>query len=232
MKGKEPRAFDEHATAYNETIDEELGASGESVEFFAQLKADLTRRAWVGPTPQRILDFGCGIGNGTRALSAAFPTASVVGIDSSGESVRIAASRASEQTRFAQQDGAALPFGDGSFDLVFASCVFHHIERPDHHRAARQLRRVLRPGGAIFLFEHNPYNPLTVRVVRSLKMDEGVTLLPPGYSRDMLRAAGFEVSLANFYFFFPKVLRFARPLETYMRRIPMGAQYFVSGRRV
>ena len=94
----------------------------------------------------------------------------------------------------------------------------------------RELRRVLAPGGALFVFEHNPYNPLTVRVVRHVPFDEGVVLLRPHDTIRLMREAGFTTTRASFYFFFPGFLRALRPLEQAMSRIPLGAQYFVAGR--
>lgn len=44
-------------------------------------------------------------------------------------------------------EAAALPFPDGSFDLVFGHAVLHHL--PDLQGCFREFRRVLRPGGAL-----------------------------------------------------------------------------------
>ena len=58
-------------------------------------------------------------------------------------------------------DGALIPLEDASFDLAFASCVLHHIEPVERARATSELARVLRPGGLVAIYEHNPLNPLT-----------------------------------------------------------------------
>jgi ubiquinone/menaquinone biosynthesis C-methylase UbiE len=56
-------------------------------------------------------------------------------------------------------EASALPFGDGSFDLVFGHAVLHHL--PDLERSFHEFRRVLRPGGAIaFCGEPSRYGDL------------------------------------------------------------------------
>jgi ubiquinone/menaquinone biosynthesis C-methylase UbiE len=231
----QPRIFDDYAERYGATVQEVIGASGESVEFFATLKIDLMHRALGSSAVRDILDFGCGIGNTTRAIAARFPEARTTGYDASAESIAVAEHMSASKRvplRFVAGSGNDLPFADESFDVVFAACVFHHIDRSDHLHWAGELRRVLRPGGTAFVFEHNPLNPLTRRVVRDCPFDEGVVLLRSGYARDLLRRAGFAAARPRFYFFFPHVMRALRPAERLLDWIPIGAQYYAVGKRV
>ena len=225
--------FDQHAHDYDATVQRAIGASGESVQYFAELKVRLMARELSGQQPRTILDFGCGIGNTTRTLATYFPRAVVTGFDVSAESIAVARQMTQPDAisvRYLSAAGGRLPFDDRTFDAAFTSCVFHHIELAERLQWAGELRRVLIPGAPLFLFEHNPWNPLTVRVVRSIPFDEGVTLLKPDYTTRLLRAAGFTTSPPWFYFFFPKILRVLRPLEPRLRRVPIGAQYYVVGR--
>jgi SAM-dependent methyltransferase len=227
--------FDQHAHDYDATVQRAIGASGESVQYFAELKARLMTRELSGQQPRAILDFGCGIGNTTRTLATHFPSAVVTGFDVSAESVAVARQLTpadASRVRYLSAGGVRLPFDHRTFDAAFTSCVFHHIEPAERLQWARELRRVLTPGAPLFLFEHNPWNPLTVRVVRSIPFDEGVILLKPGYTTRLLRAAGFTTSPPWFYFFFPKILRALRPWERWLRRVPIGAQYYVVGRSI
>jgi ubiquinone/menaquinone biosynthesis C-methylase UbiE len=226
--------FDQYAADYDSAVDGTISASGESVQFFAHLKVDLTRRMLGCEEPATVLDFGCGIGNATRALSEAFPTATVTGFDISRESVaeaRRLSSHLDTRVRFITSDLPELPFADSAFDLAFTSCVFHHIDEPSHALWARELRRVLKPGAPLFLFEHNPYNPLTVHAVRACPFDHGVKLLPPRYATRLIGKVGFLAERPRYYFFFPRALRFLRLFEIHLRWLPVGAQYFVVGRR-
>jgi ubiquinone/menaquinone biosynthesis C-methylase UbiE len=225
--------FDEYATEYDATIQNAIGASGESVLFFAELRAGLIARA-IGSGNDRLsmLDFGCGIGNMTRAVAKLFPRAEFVGTDLSDQSLARArqVTGEPERIRFVTTLSNRLPFDDATFDVAFTSGVFHHIELADRLHWARELRRVLKSGGRIFLFEHNPLNPLTLRVVRSIPFDRDVVLLGAGYTVRLLHDAGFATSRPHYYFFFPRFLRALRPLEQLLRRVPAGAQYFVIGR--
>jgi SAM-dependent methyltransferase len=225
--------FDGHAPVYNQLLDAAIGASGENGHFFADLKASLLARE-IGPSASvSILDFGCGIGNSTRALERHFAKASVLGCDPSTESIRHARELASRGGRatYVHLTDPDLPWPTATFDVVFTSNVLHHIDRPTHAVVSAEFRRVVKPGGSVFVFEHNPYNPLTRRVVAACPFDRDAVLLPPRYLKGVLQHAGLRPEAPQFYFFFPNALARLRLLERYLRRVPFGAQYFVRARR-
>ena len=97
---------------------------------------------------RRVLDFGCGDGRHAFQL-AAMGAAEVVGIDSSHGMIALASGRLAsvdtDQVRFLETDGGALPFGDGSFWVVFSNFVLHHF--PDVSRPFGEIARVLDRGG-------------------------------------------------------------------------------------
>ena len=95
----------------------------------------------------------------------------------------------------------------------------------------RETARVVRPGGLVAVFEHNPLNPLTRRVVRDCAFDEGVELLPRRELETLLRAAGLEVVSAHYLLFFPWRGRLFEAAERLLARLPLGAQYVVAARR-
>ncbi|MDT0270478.1 class I SAM-dependent methyltransferase [Streptomyces sp. DSM 44915] len=104
---------------------------------------------------RRVLDVGCAAGH--LAARLVERGASVTGIDVSAEMVRLADERCGgERARFHRADLARpLDFlADDSFDLVTASLVLHYLE--DWGPALRELRRVLRPGGALVMSIHHP----------------------------------------------------------------------------
>jgi SAM-dependent methyltransferase len=99
----------------------------------------------------RVLDVGCG--GGGMPLSLAEHAGHVVGIDPidrfSQAGVKLAAERGLTNLSFVRADGMALPFADGSFDLLLSHAVIEHVA--DARRYLRECRRVLTPGGRLYL---------------------------------------------------------------------------------
>ncbi len=116
---------------------------------------ELTHRM-LGVAPgQRILDAGCGVGDVTRELATRVgPTGHVVGIDLS-ESLLAEARKRTEGTGlkvdYQHGDVHALDFPSNSFDRVRSSRVFLYLDDP--RKALGELVRLVRPGGAVVLFE-------------------------------------------------------------------------------
>ena len=99
----------------------------------------------------RVLDAGCG--GGGMPLSLAEHARDVVGIDPIdrfGEAgVVLGRERGLTNLHFARADGMALPFKNGSFDLVLSHAVIEHV--PDAARYLGECRRVLTTGGRCYL---------------------------------------------------------------------------------
>jgi SAM-dependent methyltransferase len=99
----------------------------------------------------RVLDDGCG--GGGMTVSFAEESDSVVGIDLSDRFAAAGTVLAREKgvanICFARTDGQALPFRDDAFDTVFSHAVIEHVAGPLAY--LREIRRVLKPGGLVFL---------------------------------------------------------------------------------
>jgi SAM-dependent methyltransferase len=105
------------------------------------------RRALAGETPRTALDVACGTGLSTRALAE-------LGIAAAGVDVApamVARARADTGLAFAVAAAEALPVAAAAVDLVTVSSGVHWFD-PD--RFASEAARVLRPGGALLLYEH------------------------------------------------------------------------------
>jgi SAM-dependent methyltransferase len=225
--------FDKFADEYRTMHRQNISASGEGPEFFAEYKVrDLA--GLIGkphPLPLRILDFGAGIGTSVPWFRIYLPDAELTCLDVSRKSLGLGESRYPEQARFVHFDGHAIPFPDRSFEVAFAACVFHHIPCAEQPGLLAELHRVLAPGGCLVVFEHNPFNPLTVRAVNTCPFDENAVLLRCSALTKLLAGAGFVARTHRYRIFFPAFARALRPLEAYLGWLPLGAQYYVSGIR-
>ncbi|RWC32311.1 MAG: class I SAM-dependent methyltransferase [Mesorhizobium sp.] len=220
--------FDQFAREYQEQHAASIRLSGEAPEFFHKYKIDdiaaTLRRA--GVKPRRILDFGAGVGNSLGHMRIAFPDAEITLLDPSRESLDIASKRFPGQAAFTHFDGKTIPFDDGSFDLAFAACVFHHIPENLQIGLFAEIGRVLADGGSFFVFEHNPWNPLTTHAVRNCAFDENAVLINSREMRRRMAEAGLANARIIYRIFFPRLLARLRPFERFLTKIPVGAQYF------
>ena len=91
----------------------------------------------------RVIDVGAGVGSLLDDLAAAFPGASVVGVDRSSGMLALAPGRYGR----AIVDARELPFAPASADRVFLFFMLFHLENPV--AALAEARRVLRPGGRV-----------------------------------------------------------------------------------
>jgi SAM-dependent methyltransferase len=117
-------------------------------------------------------------------------------------------------------------------DIVFAICVMHHIAPPDWADMVREFRRVTKTGGLVVIFEHNPFNPLTRRVVNTCKFDANVVLLKISTAKSIIIKSGLSLVESSYILFFPFRLPVFSRLDYMLRWLPLGAQYFVSGRKL
>lgn len=230
MNERQNAEFDRYAKAYTDMHRASVRASGEEPSYFSRYKAQYMARAIGHAGAERslnVMDFGCGVGNSIPHLREAFPHAVLCGVDPSGESIRLAQESHADAAVFRTSDDSAIPCEDHSFDLVQVACVFHHIQPEQRHRWMAEIRRVMKPGGSLFVFEHNVLNPLTLKSVRECPFDEDAILLPRRELLDLSHAAGFPDVRARYIVFFPAKLALMRPLEPLLGWIPFGAQYVV-----
>ncbi len=215
--------FDAYAGNYNELLREKTGFFTEDETYFARYKV-LIARSLVQGAPDRVLEFGCGIGRNMPFLREAFPDAEVMGSDVSAKSIEMARAENPGVHFWVEGDAA----GERSrFDLVFVAGVFHHIPPSERDGAASLIASRLNSGGTAVIFEHNPYNPITRKIVSECPYDEGVQLLPPAELSQRLARAGLQVTKRGYSLFFPPKLKALGRLEPMLAWLPLGGQYWI-----
>jgi ubiquinone/menaquinone biosynthesis C-methylase UbiE len=106
---------------------------------------------------ESVLDVGCG--TGTLAIAAkqrVGDSGKTCGIDASPEMIaraRKKARRARLEVDFRNAAIEALPFADGTFDTVLSTIMLHHLPDDVRRRGIREMRRVLKPGGRLFVVD-------------------------------------------------------------------------------
>jgi SAM-dependent methyltransferase len=171
---------------------------------FEPYAQDLAARAQA-LRPNAVLEVACGTGVVTRALAATLPAACAITATDLHAAMVSHAERVGtvRPVTWRKADALALPYADGSFDLVV--CQFGAMFFPDRAAGYREIRRVLRPGGT-FLFsvwnriEDNEFADVVTQALGALYPEDPPFFLartPHGHWRadeieSDVRAAGFE----------------------------------------
>jgi SAM-dependent methyltransferase len=141
-----------------------------------------------------VLDVGCGTGQLGQAIASA--GYDVFGVDLSASMVARARDRGLAGTFSGIT--TALPFADNSFDLTLTVATLHHLETPENVAlTVREMGRVVKPGGFIVLWDHNPANPYWPILMKRVPQDSGdERLVPLGELLHDVRAAGLRLHRA------------------------------------
>lgn len=204
-----------------------LGRFGGESSYYLSEKVRLLAHQLGAERPRRILDFGAGIGQAVPFLLNTFSPNVLVCADESKESLSVlrGAYPGVEVVEMSELDY-------GVYDLVFVANVLHHVKQIDRAELVEDLCQRLCPGGVIAVFEHNPFNPVTRRIVSNCDFDEGVILLSAREVKSLLRGVnGMEVERAGYYLFVPEPLKRLNWFEGALRWLPLGGQHFVLARR-
>ena len=147
---------------------------------------------------QSVLDVGCGTGSlAIAARRRVGPAGQVEGVDASPELIaraRKKAGRAGVDVRFTIGGAETLPFPDATFDAVLNTMVLHHLPREAREWCAREIRRVLKPGGRVLavdfggtpgerkgLIEHfHRHGGVDLHDIISLLTDAGLRIIETG----------------------------------------------------
>jgi len=170
-----------------------------------------------------VLDVGCGTGTLAHALrDAGF---AVYGLDAStGMLSQLGANgRGRPVAGFSER----LPFATGSFELVITVATLHHITDPDRiAETLAEMCRVVKPGGSVVVWDHNPKNPYWPILMKRIPQDTGdERLVPQEEIVSDLQAAGIYQINARRSGLVPDftphpLLSLARLIEAVVERTP------------
>ncbi len=157
-------------------------------EHYLDKRTDLVKRLLplVGP----VLDVGCGTGQlGAAITGEGFD---VFGVDLSPSMLASARERGLAGTYAAVTTN--LPFAANAFDLALTVATLHHLETPDRVASTvAEMGRVVRSGGFVVLWDHNPANPYWPLLMKRVPQDSGdERLVPLAELRRAVRAAGLQ----------------------------------------
>jgi len=117
---------------------------------FDSARRELISSANIEPG-HRVLDIGCGTGTLVVQLKRQYGPAQVVGLDPDPKALRRArlkAARADVSVQLDQGFANELPYERASFDRVFSSFMFHHLNKQERENMLREVLRILKPGGS------------------------------------------------------------------------------------
>lgn len=215
--------FDRYAAHYDAVLAASLLPTGADIDSFAAYKVEEVAHVLRERSVRRILDFGCGPGRSLHHFQYLFPAAALYGYDPSSECA--AAAKARFPNAVVSSNWDALPT-DG-FDCIIAANVFHHVPRDERPAMMARCALALGPQGSLFVFEHNPLNPLTRWVFKRCPFDCDAEMLGRSETSRLGRGAGLEVVAARYTLFVPWTGKAWTALQRSLGWCPAGAQYYV-----
>jgi SAM-dependent methyltransferase len=146
-----------------------------------------------------VLDLACGTGTLAIMVASSGKAAAVIGLDADPSVLRRARSkarRAGADVRFDEAFSTELPYPNGHFDVVLSTLFFHHLRDADKLTTAKEVLRVLRPGGRLVVGDvGRPQDPLmrlaVLATVQLLDGRETTSANVAGELPGVLERAGF-----------------------------------------
>ena len=149
---------------------------------FGYMRRVLLEELHLTPAGRRALDVGCG--GGLLAEEFARLGFAVTGVDPSARSLEAARAHAAETglgIDYRQASGEALPFADGTFDVVYSCDVLEHVG--DLSRVIAESARVLKAGG-VYLYDTINRTPQSKLIVIKLFQEWAWTSFMPAHLHD------------------------------------------------
>lgn len=232
--------FERYKDTYKTNIDRAVAFTGQSQDFFTRVKArylvkllrglqEQNAERSVRRSPLTVLDVGCGLGDIHQYVTGSDIAIRLSGVDVAASLID-QARQSNPSVNYDVYAGDTLPYADNSFDAAYTIAVMHHVPPAQWVSFLEEMRRVVRPGGLIAIFEHNPFNPLTTLIVKTCAFDANAVLLTQPRLRRLLKTAGFQRIWRRYICFTPFDRPWFHKLDDKMGWLPLGAQYFVAAR--
>lgn len=151
---------------------------------------------------QIILDFGCGTGTLIKMILDKIPTLNIVGVDIDQNILNVATKKLKlYHPRLIKYNGRNIPFNDNHFDKVLTSLAVHHIYTEDKVLTFKEINRVIKPGGKIYILDFVKPRDIYSRIITSiLKLTEPIADNIEGRISKMLSESGFSDISQNGYY--------------------------------
>jgi ubiquinone/menaquinone biosynthesis C-methylase UbiE len=203
------------------------------IELKARILERLAERYFGGRRDIRLLDVGTGLGLFEKFLSPAFPN--ILAVDLSFEMLKVAKSInafSSAGSAYLQANAFHLPFENESADLIFMSCVLHHLEDAEINATLVELARICSPDGLVVFFEHNPYNFFTQWVVKTTPLDRNARLITYQGLTRRAGSAGIEILEHDFFLYGTReVDQVVNRWLPGLNNLPFGGQVALIGKK-
>jgi len=213
--------FDQYSNNYDFIFKRNIGYFAKDIDYFAKYKIRLLESK-ISFKPIRILEYGCGTGKNLKFLRLKFNKSKLYGYDPSKESLKIAEKNNLETCFFGSKEKI-----DGKFDIILVACVLHHINPNDLENNLRFIKEKLSKNGLVFVFEHNPLNPLTRYLVSTCPFDKNAVLIRRSKLIEIMQRLEYKNINSEYCMFFPEKLSFLNSIEMFLTKIPLGGQYLV-----
>jgi 2-polyprenyl-3-methyl-5-hydroxy-6-metoxy-1,4-benzoquinol methylase len=215
--------FDCLSNNYKKILKQSFPKSLEEVDYFSSYKVKLIHDLSIDKKNLNILDFGCGPGISLEIISKYFKNCKLWGYDVSKEFIR----KIKKKNKNFELTTDLNKIPKKKFDIILISNVLHHVEKKNHHIILSSCKSFLNNSGILYIFEHNPYNPLTRYIFKNALIDKNATMISPGKLIYNSHKVKLKIKSLKYTLFFPKQLYFLRFLEKYLFWLPFGAQYLL-----
>ncbi|HPN81599.1 MAG TPA: class I SAM-dependent methyltransferase [bacterium] len=208
-KEREKNLHDQLADNYESIREKQANGRYYSLEWIRYLLGLLPNKPYV-----RILDLGCGTAIAYEIVRNKFPQTEYIGVDLS-ERMIDAGKRKYPGVDLRVMDCENLEFSDGSFDVIIARSILHHVPNPE--RSLREIKRVLVGDGVVVISEphRNVFTFLPREILKMItgKFDKEHTNFTTSKIRSLFVTSGMRLDGIHYFgylaypFAFPDIIK-------------------------